>query len=139
MNTRVDLPLFRCGPYVRYVSAPLARNADPISSFEAAEELVESGTLKTQEQEVLAALKLHPSLSSKCLAKVSGLNRYTVARRLPGLRDKDKAQNCPAKSCYLPCDRNDYLCREAQLCMVAVIGERHKPLRWWPRKETDNS
>lgn len=114
---------------------PLARNKDPVSSFEAAEELVASGDLETQEQEVLAALKLHPGLSSKKLAEVSGLNRYTVARRLPGLRYKGRAQNCLISNCQRCCDYNDELCTEAQNYLLALPGEKRKALRWWPRGE----
>ncbi len=112
---------------------PLARNSDPISSFEAAEELVNSGELETQNRQVLTALKLHPGLSSKKLAEVSGLNRYTVARRLPGLRDKGQVQNCPKNYCERCCDVNDYLCHEAQDCLIVFPGEKRKALRWWPR------
>lgn len=112
---------------------PLARNSDPLSSFEAAEELVESGRLGKQEQEVLAALKLHPGLSSKRLAETCDLNRYTVARRLPGLRDKGLAKNCSMRDCQKHCDYNDNLCGYAQKLLIALPGEKRKALRWWAR------
>jgi len=39
MNNRIELALFRCDPYTGYVSAPLARNSDPLSSFQAVKRL----------------------------------------------------------------------------------------------------
>jgi hypothetical protein len=120
MKTLFDLP-------------PLARNKDPISSYEAGEEVVESGRIHTQAQEVLAALTLRPGLSSKTLAEISGLNRYTVARRLPGLRYRGLAQNCPKINCTRGCERNDVLCSVGREYMVRVPGDKFRSLRWWPR------
>ena len=111
---------------------PLSRRTDPISSYEAADELVQSGQLETQEQEVLAVLREHPGLSSKKLAEVSNGNRYIFARRLPGLRYRGLAQNCP-QDCIACCNYNDELCIEAQEHLVAQLGEKRKALRWWPR------
>jgi hypothetical protein len=116
---------------------PLSRTKDPISSYEAADELIKSGELGAQEQEVLAALKLHPGLSSKRLAEVSNGNRYIFARRLPGLRYRGLAQNCPL-ACTRCCNYNDELCSVAQEHLVAQLGETRKALRWWPRGEAHN-
>lgn len=114
---------------------PLSRRSDPISSYEAAEELIKSGELKTQEQDVFRALTLHPGLSSKQLAAFSDGNRYTCARRLPGLRYRGLAQNCPINYCPRCCVENDRLCHRGQEQLVAQLGEKRKALRWWPRQE----
>lgn len=85
---------------------PLAHRADPITSYEAADDVIESGELAKQEQEVYAALCNQPGRSSKELAKCLALDRYMVARRLPGLRDKGFAQHCTCCNMRkgLPCD-----------------------------------
>ncbi len=102
---------------------PLARNSDPVSSFEAAEELVESGRLGKQEQEVLTSLELYPGSSSKELAEKSGMDRYAVARRLRRLEYTGRARNCP-RDCFKACKINGQLCDFAQ---------EYIPLRWWAR------
>lgn len=78
------------------MSTPLARNTDPDTSRKAASELTESGKHKAQKAEAYAALssyiKTHMAgaetpfyPTSAELAKFAGLDRYTVARRLPDL------------------------------------------------------
>lgn len=72
----------------------LARNSDPVSSHEAADEIVASGKQTQQKQSVLNALKSHmeehgPATSAE-LARLFNMDRYMVARRLPDL-EKDRA------------------------------------------------
>ena len=62
-----------------------ARHADPESSHAAARELVKSGRGLAQRAEVLEALTRYGSCTSRELAFKSGLDRYTIARRLPEL------------------------------------------------------
>lgn len=66
--------------------SPKARRSDPASSRQAAAELEASGALSRQRREVLEALKRFGPSTSAELAQRSGLDRYTVARRLPELR-----------------------------------------------------
>ena len=123
---------FERGPLCLW-ELPLSRRTDPISSYEAADELVQSGELETQEQEVLAVLREHPGLSSKQLSVYIEDSRYIFARRLPGLRYRGLAQNCPMTNCTRCCNYNDELCSVAQEHLVAQLGEKRKALRWWAR------
>ena len=70
----------------------LARNTDPVSSHEAADDVQASGKQAKQKQSVLNALKSHtdehgPATSAE-LARLFNMDRYMVARRLPDL-EKD--------------------------------------------------
>ncbi len=108
---------------------PLAADKDPISSFEAADKVRESGRLNEQEQVVYDALKRFPGHTSKRLAALSGLNRSVVARRLPGLRDKKKARHCPEEYCMTWGCKVD--CKNAKKYMKKDIGDTVKSMRWW--------
>lgn len=80
-----------------------ARNTDPATSRDAAAELVASGRQALQQQEVLAAVRARPGLTSAELAQASDLDRYAVARRLPelerrGLVRRDGPRPCAVMS-----------------------------------------
>jgi hypothetical protein len=62
-----------------------ARNSDPCTSHDAAHELVASGAQAQQHEQVAAAVRRHPGLTSRELAFSAGLDRHMVARRLPEL------------------------------------------------------
>lgn len=64
-----------------------ARQGDPLSSVEAAVDLVNSGTLETQALQVLRALFRWPHTSSMELSRFSGIDRHLVAKRLVTLED----------------------------------------------------
>jgi response regulator of citrate/malate metabolism len=70
--------------------APLAASADPISSHLAAAEVTASGRRDSQKREILEALRAESApVTSMELARAAGIDRYTVARRLPDLeRDR---------------------------------------------------
>lgn len=75
------------------VSGPIARDRDPVTSQLAAREVKESGMEDTQCEEVLAALRLSiqqtgDGVTSRELAALFSIDRYTVARRLPTLRER---------------------------------------------------
>jgi hypothetical protein len=95
-----ELPLFE----------PLSANADPISSFEVAEQKKE--TINRQALIVLESLKKHSGVCSKELSDLSGLDRIVCARRLPNLRSLGYAQNCPRPCDEAPCKqgRNNDSC-----------------------------
>ena len=71
---------------------PLVHSRDPITSFEAADKLVESRALSRQEDEVWKAIKTFLSdwpfndFTAKTLT--SYVNYYTAQRRLSGLYNK---------------------------------------------------
>ncbi|KIQ21569.1 hypothetical protein [Xanthomonas campestris] len=60
-----------------------ARANDPLTSWDAAERNDKSG--KTRQQQNVTAITVadHPGMTSAELAKVAGLCRYMLARRLP--------------------------------------------------------
>lgn len=60
-----------------------ARRTDPASSHAAAAEMNASGAAKRQREAVVDLVFLHPGRTSKELAKLSDLDRYQIARRLP--------------------------------------------------------
>jgi hypothetical protein len=64
---------------------PVARKTDPESSFRAGEDLRRSGEASRQLDIVLAAVKEYPGHTSKCIAMMTGIDRYIMARRLPEL------------------------------------------------------
>lgn len=74
---------------------------DPETSYEAADRMVKSGALSRQEQKVYAKIVLYldrirfprnKGITAKELAHLSGLNYYTIQRRISGLRDRGKIE-----------------------------------------------
>ena len=78
MSGHADLPLFN--------QHPMARKSDHDSSHIAADKLEASGAAKAQREQVLVLVKRWPGMSSGQLARLAGVDRYMVARRLPELR-----------------------------------------------------
>ena len=73
------------GSTVPIVDTPRARRADPETSHEAAEAILDSGELGRQQRAVLAAVRRWPGLTSLELGARMEINRWAVARRLPEL------------------------------------------------------
>ena len=69
--------------FAPYTDTPRARRSDPETSHLAAERI--KPKLRAQQQAVLDALAKWPGSTAVELAKVSGLDRYLVSRRLPEL------------------------------------------------------
>lgn len=65
---------------------PRSRRSDPETSHEAAEQVRRSGELGRQQRAVLEAVKAHPGKTAVELARLAGLDRYAVSRRLPELQ-----------------------------------------------------
>lgn len=71
-------------PYQSLFDAPvLARNRDPVSSFDAAEDI--QASVGTQRLKVYHALRRHQPATSAELAKAMECDRYLPSRRLPEL------------------------------------------------------
>ncbi|MBZ5677131.1 MAG: hypothetical protein LAP61_23040 [Acidobacteriia bacterium] len=71
---------------------PLAANSDPDTSHDAARDLVESGELARKKAFVLDFVRtLRQPATSYEIAKAMKADRHEVAKRLPDLRDSDKA------------------------------------------------
>lgn len=71
-----DLPLFQI---------PNARRSDPSSSHAAITKLEQNGGLQAQRLRVLEWVIRWPGSTSKELSKLSGGDRFMIARRLPDL------------------------------------------------------
>lgn len=76
---------------------PVARNSDPGTSHEAARRIRPARA--TQQREILAGCQAHPGHTSAELAAILGMDRYTVARRLPELRSARLVANGDARIC----------------------------------------
>lgn len=95
----------------------IARQRDPQTSHEAAEQVTSSGTRDRQAGEVLTAVHAHPGMTSRELAREAGLDRYVTARRLPELERLGRVRRGPARVCAVSE-------AEASICRRAVT--------WWP-------
>lgn len=73
-------------------SPALARTTDPHSSLRGADYIENSGKLAAQCQAVLDALKTHPMHTARELSVATGIDYYTIARRLPELKRRNLAQ-----------------------------------------------
>lgn len=67
----------------RRVETPAARRTDPVTSHLAAEQHTRSGARGHQQAQAIAAVRQWPGHTSFELAMLSGIDRYTLARRLP--------------------------------------------------------
>jgi len=93
------------------LTAPIVRSSDPLSSFEAAEEVTQSGLRQHQAQRCLQGVERYPGKTSRELARLIDLDRYAVARRLPDLEHDGHIRKGTAR----PCE----------------IGRR-QAVTWWP-------
>jgi hypothetical protein len=90
---------------------PRARKTDPISSHLAADELERSGRLNVQQALALAAVRKCPGRSSRELGRLSPLDRYQLARRLPELETLGLVKRGMVRECGV---------------------SRRLALTWWP-------
>ena len=72
------------------------RNADPLSSHLAGEEIEDSGKAATQRAEALKLVHTHEGLTSIELSEYTDLDRYQLARRLPEIKSivKGLSRHC---------------------------------------------
>lgn len=75
------------------------RNADPVTSRLAGEEVVASGQSARQQQTYLALVHQHPGKTSRELAFILQQDRYIAARRLPELEQMGKVMKGMARQC----------------------------------------
>lgn len=76
-----------------------ARSTDPITSHESAHALIATGARAHQQHLALAAVRAYPGCTSLELAKLSGICRYTLGRRLGEVRDAGLIQQGPKRRC----------------------------------------
>jgi len=82
------------------IQTPNARNTDPLSSHLAGEEITVSGKRQRQIDYVTRMVEQHEGHTSAELAKMHGVDRYMVARRLPGSLAVKKGE---PKRCDVSC------------------------------------
>lgn len=83
-------PLFDERPGNR---APLARTSDPLSSHAAADRVVRSGKARGDAVRCLVALAEYPGVTAETIARVTGIEPYTVRKRLADLRRRKQARS----------------------------------------------
>lgn len=76
-----------------------AANADPVTSFIAAEQVEKSGKANLQRQIVLAWVRQHPGQTAAEIAHHTGLERHVPSRRLPELREAGLVSNGSPRIC----------------------------------------
>jgi len=69
-----------------------ARRLDPESSKRAARYVERTGIVVSQREQVLEALRRFPGRCTKEIARMAGLDRYMVARRMPELEQMGLAR-----------------------------------------------
>ena len=90
--------------YTRGIPAPPvnplpARTTDPVSSSEAAVEMIESGKMATQRMEVFAAFKRHGPATTLELSQATGMDRHMLAKRAPELERMKLLVRGPVRLC----------------------------------------
>jgi len=80
---------------------PLSHRNDSLGSYQSGERMLKFGKLRGQTQAVYNALKSHPNKTSAELARLSDLDRYMVARRLPVLASRGLAERGPERLCSI--------------------------------------
>lgn len=108
--TKRQADLF-AAPSPRRVETPIARATDPESSHMAAEEITKSGARAHQQHQTAAAVKQYPGRTSQELAEATGIDRYTLARRLSECETAKSVRRGQMRSCW-------------------ITGR--KALTWWP-------
>lgn len=92
----VQRPLF----VTDYDATKLARATDPQTSHAAATDLVHSGALASQCQQVLDALKKATEpITAGEIEKLIGMPKHIVMKRLPDLARKGLAERCGQREC----------------------------------------
>jgi len=77
------------GPeFEKNFNRPLSHRDDPLSSYQAGDRVLRSGKVKGQMKFCLLAVRRWPGRTSAELAQLAGMDRYSVARRLPALEHR---------------------------------------------------
>lgn len=77
----------------------LARNTDPPTSHEAAEQVEASGRAASQRHLCLLEVWKRSGQTAAEIAAAAGLKRHVPSRRLPELRQVGQVKNGPARIC----------------------------------------
>jgi len=87
--------------YIDLGGKPASHSQDPISSFEAEEEITKSGIRGSQMREILELVKKHPRSTSRELSTLCRLDRYQIARRLSDLEFAGKVEKGRTRLCTI--------------------------------------
>jgi len=94
----------------------IARQANPIMSHQAAEEVESSGRAASQRHLCLLEVWKNPGRTATEIAEAVGLERHIPSRRLPELRQAGQVKNGPERDCavtgnlsmtWFPCVENN--------------------------------
>lgn len=85
--------------YALLDNRPIARTNDPETSHMAAEKVTANGTRASQQKQCLQGVIDYPNHTSAELARMLGLDRHTVARRLPELEPEYIKRNKEKRKC----------------------------------------
>lgn len=80
-------------------ATPIARASDPLSSHLAAEHVTKTGARAHQQNQAAEAVKQFPGLTSFELAMKTGIDRYTLARRLPECETAGRVRKGEQRPC----------------------------------------
>lgn len=83
------------------LDVPIARNADPLPSHLAAHEITYSGLRQSQHGQILQLVTNRPRYTSLELAQVSGIDRHTIALRLPELERVGLVRKAGRRQCLV--------------------------------------
>ena len=84
-----------------FITRPRHRASDPETSKLSDLQNEKSGLKARQILDVIAALRGYEGSTSAELASLSGLDRYTCARRLPDAREQLKTRNGDNRTCRI--------------------------------------
>lgn len=90
-----------------------ARGSDPLTSWQAAEHITDSGKAAQQRAIAVSAVHKHPGRTSFELSRLCPLERHQIARRLPECKELVKG---PARQCTVSG-------RQAVTWYVAGVGQ----------------
>lgn len=84
---------------MRRIETPVARHTDPETSRLAAEHVTKTGARSDQQNKAAEAVRQFPDCTSFELAMRTGIDRYTLARRLPECETAGRVRKGPIRTC----------------------------------------
>ena len=89
------------GEFVFPSREPIARTVDPHTSVLSGDQLTDSGARALQKNQVLGVVQNHPGLTSRELARVSGIANEILHKRLPDLKRDGFLATGDARRCQV--------------------------------------
>ena len=79
----------------------VSRRTDPLSSKQAEQEINTIGLRNRQQEVVFQAVKRYPKHTSRELCAITGIDRYTLGRRLPEIKELWDVKKGPMRKCKI--------------------------------------